>query len=101
MSVLKSILSESNEYYLNIKGKIEKKLADLSAGSVKERKIFGGKYYYLQYRRGKKIIHKYLGRKKPLEILKQIHERKKLKAELKKVNQSLKLLKRAQGQKRD
>ena len=101
MSVLQGILSESKEHYLNVKNKIEKKLAHIPKGSVKERKISSRKYYYLQYRIGKKIIHKYLGRKKPEEVLRQIQERKKLKAELKKVDEALELLRRAEGRKRD
>jgi hypothetical protein len=101
MNILKNILSESKEHYLNVKMKIEKKLAGLPKGSAKERKISGRQYYYLQYRSGKKIIHKYLGRNKPEQILKQTQERKKLKAELKKVNEALELLRRTEGKKRD
>ena len=101
MSILKGILSESKEHYLNVKRKIEKKLAALPKGSVKERKISGRKYYYLQYRIGKKVVHKYLGRRSPDEILKHIQERKRLKAELKKVDEALKLLRKTEGKKRD
>lgn len=101
MNILKGILSESKEYYLSVKDKIEEKLAGLPKGGVKERRISGKKYYYLQNRIGKKIVHKYLGRKRPEEIIKQVQERKRLKAELKKVKESLKLLKRAEGRKHD
>lgn len=101
MSILKGILSESKGHYLNVKKKIEGKLVSLPKGSIKERKISGRKYYYLQYRIGKKIVHKYLGKKRPEEILKQIQERKRLKAELKKIDEALKLLRRTEGKKRD
>ena len=97
MNILKGILSESKEYYLDVKNKIEEKLSVLPRGNVKERKISGKKYYYLQIRVGSKIRHKYLGKKKPVGILKQLNERKVLKAELIKVNESLKLLKRTEG----
>jgi hypothetical protein len=100
MSILKGILSESKEHYLEAKEKIERKLSNLPKGSVKERKISGRKYYYLQYRKGKKIIHKYLGRKKPEDILGQVKERRRLELELKKVDQALNLLKRAEGKRR-
>ena len=100
MSILKGILSESKGHYLEVKKKIEKKLASLPKGSVKERIISAKKYYYLQNRIGEKIVHKYLGRKKPEEILRQLQERKKLKAELKKVKEALRLLKRTEGKKR-
>lgn len=101
MKVLQGILSESKEFYLGAKKKIESRLAGLPAGSVKERKIAGRKYYYLQYRKAKKIIHKYLGKSKPEAILKQIKERGILKSELKKVNEALSIIKRSEGKKRD
>jgi len=100
MSILKGILSESKDHYLEAKKKIEGKLANLPRGSVKERMISGKKYFYLQNRVGEKIVHRYLGRKQPEEILRQLQERNKLKSELKKVKEALKLLKRTEGKKR-
>lgn len=101
MEVLKGILSESKEYYINIKGKIEEKLAGLPKGSIKVREISGKKYYYLQQRVNKKVKHQYLGKEKPEVIIKQINERKRLESELKKVNNALKILKKAEGKKHD
>ena len=92
MSVLNGILSDSHGYYIGIKEKIGKKLADLPNGSVKERGIAGQKYYYIQQRVGKKVVHKYLGKKKPEDLIKKIQMRKSMKNELKKVNEALKML---------
>ena len=100
MEILKNILFESNEYYINAKKKIQKRLQILPKGSIKRRTISGKVYYYLQYRSGKKIIQKYIGRKKPDTIIDKINERKSLKKELKKVNESLKVIERSQGRKR-
>jgi len=97
MSVLKGILSESKEYYLGLKQKIERKLLSLPHGSVKERQIAGKRYYYLQFRVGRKVSHKYLGKDKPESLIKQLSERRVLKSELKKVNEALKMLKRSEG----
>ena len=97
--MLKGILSESKKYYLDIKKKMARKLSNFPKGSVKERKIAGKKYYYLQQRRGKKVVHKYLGKNKPALIIKQIKERKALNAELKKVNESLRIIKMSEGRK--
>ncbi len=97
MKVLQGILSESKEYYLGARGKIKKKLANLSQGSVKKRMIAGKKYYYLQQRVGKKVVHKYLGKSKPEEVVNQIKERKALSVELRKVNEALKIIKRSEG----
>ncbi|OQB76587.1 MAG: hypothetical protein BWX92_01650 [Deltaproteobacteria bacterium ADurb.Bin135] len=99
MEVLQGILSESKEYYINIKGKIEDNLAKLPKGSVKAREISGRKYYYLQQRLNKKIKHQYLGKEKPEDMIEQINERKRLESELKKVNNALKILIRAEGKK--
>ncbi|MDD2680192.1 MAG: hypothetical protein PHO03_05305 [Candidatus Omnitrophica bacterium] len=92
MKILQGILSESEEYYSGLKKKIEKRLFNLPAGSIKERRIFGKRYYYLQYRKDKKIIQKYLGKVKPEAMLGQIKERNALKAELKKVNEALHII---------
>ena len=99
MKILKGILSESKEYYLDVKRKIAKKLAGLPKGSVKCRNISGKKYFYLQMRRGKRVIHKYIGKKEPVDLMKQIEQRKQMKNELKKVNEALRILKRSKGRK--
>ncbi len=100
MKVLQGILSESKEYYLDVKKKIEKRLLNLPVGSIKEREISGKRYYYLQFRKDKKVIQKYLGKNKPEEIIRQIRERNILRGELKKVNEALKIVKRSEGKKR-
>jgi hypothetical protein len=99
MNVLKGILSEGKQYYLDVKQKIEGKLSSLPKGSVKERKIAGQRYYYLQQRIGKKIVHKYLGKQKPDSIIKQIKEREILKLELKKANGALRIIRKSEGKK--
>ncbi|MBL7152025.1 MAG: hypothetical protein ISS89_05535 [Candidatus Omnitrophica bacterium] len=97
MRILQGILSESKEYYLQARDKIKKKLAKLPKGSVKERMIAGKKYYYLQQRVGKKVVHKYLGKRRPEEVASQIKERKALSLELRKVNEALRIIKRSEG----
>ncbi len=101
MKVLKGILSESKDYYVDARRKIEKKLSSLPKGSIKERNISGKKYYYLQKRKGNRVVHKYLGRNKPEELLKQIKQRKLLKNELKKVKGALRIIKRSEGRRHD
>jgi len=101
MQVLKGILSESKEYYLSLKAEIHQKLVSLPSGSVKERVIAGRKYYYMQRRKNDKVVHEYIGNKRPNDLLEKIQERRVLKAELKKVNEALKILQRAEGRKRD
>lgn len=99
MRVLKGILSDSKSYYLDIRGKLRDKIAQLPSGSIKERLISGKKYYYLQQRLGGKVVHKYLGKNRPASLIAKLKERKALCAELKKVDEALKVLKRAEGRK--
>lgn len=101
MKVLKGILSESKRYYLDSKKRIEDKLSQLPKGSIKEREIGGNIYYYLQQRIGSKISHKYLGKKRPDDVVKKLQERKMLKEQLKKIDDALKILRRAEGRKHD
>ncbi|MFH1359814.1 MAG: hypothetical protein ABIJ41_02110 [Candidatus Omnitrophota bacterium] len=101
MSVLKDILKESKQHYIEAKRKIEQKLSRLPQGSIKERVISGKKYYYLQYRKGEKVVQKYLGKIKPEKLMKELKEKRLFKSELQKVNEALKVLKRSEGRKRD
>lgn len=100
MRVLKGVLAESKGYYKDVKKKIKNKIAHLPKGSVKKRNINGKVYYYLQERKGKRILQKYLGKNKPIDLLKQIEKRRLLKNELKKVKEALKIIKRSEGRKR-
>src|SRR2546428_94911 len=92
MRVLKGVLSESWEYYQNLKSRIEKRLGALPQGSVKKRELSGRIYYYLQYRHGPKVVQKYMGKERPLKLEKMILERRALRQQLREVGQSLKLL---------
>ena len=97
MDALKGVLIESKKHYLDLEKRIAKRLKFLPSGSVKARRIAGAVYYYLQERVGGKVVHQYLGKEKPEALMKQISERRALKAEFKKVREGLKLVKRAEG----
>ena len=90
--VIKNIISESKEYYIKLARELKARMRSLPAGSVKKRKINNKIYYYLQYRRGKRVIHKYLGKEPPMEIMRGIKERGRLGKELKKLEKSLKYI---------
>ena len=94
MRVLKEILKDSLSYYLRLERDLRRRLSRLPQGSVKRRRIKGHVYYYLQSRHGDKVVHRYLGRQKPIELLKGIQERRHLEQELAKVCSALRLLPR-------
>jgi len=48
MDVLKSVLLESKKHYADLEKRIEKDLKSLPSGGVKQRRIAGSIYYYLQ-----------------------------------------------------
>ena len=79
----------SENYYFNAREKIYNRLAQLPRGSVKERLISGRKYYYLQRREGKKVLHTYLGKEIPEDVKKQMAERVALRRELKELRHAL------------
>lgn len=92
MKILKGILDESKEYYEKEQEELNEELSKLPKGSIKKRKIGKKIYYYLQYREGNKVIHDYLGKSEPKEIIDKLKRRKALEKELKTVKDSLKLL---------
>ena len=94
MKVLKSILKDSLSYYQRLERVLTCRLAALPQGSVKHRRIRGHVYYYLQKRNGGKVVHQYLGRQKPVMLLKEIQERRQLKQELAQARAALRLLPR-------
>ena len=94
MRVLKSILKDSLSYYQRLERDLKRRLGRLPQGSIKRRRIGGHIYYYLQRRNGGKVVHRYLGRQRPVELLKGIEERRRLKQELAKVRAALRLLPR-------
>ena len=94
MKVLKGILKDSLVYYQRLERELIRRLSKLPKGSVKRRQIKGRAYYYLQRREGMKVLHRYLGRKKPEALIQAAHERHELRGELVKVRAALALLPR-------
>ncbi len=82
--------SQSAElHYFNARERIYDRLAQLPRGTVKERLISGRKYYYLQRREGKKVLHTYIGKEIPEDFRKQLEERETLRRELENVREAI------------
>jgi hypothetical protein len=97
MRVLSGILQESKEYYIAIQKELNKGIESLPKGSVKKRNIYGRTYYYLQFRNGEKVVHKYLGKEKPALIEKDLKKRNLMLLQLKEAKQALEIIKRSEG----
>lgn len=93
MEDLKNVLQENLAYYREQEKIIVSRLSLLPKGRIKEKKINGDLYFYLQYRKGKKVVDEYIGKEVPAELRENLEERKLLEAELKKVNEAVRLLK--------
>ena len=92
MEDLKDVLRENLEFYLEQEKLISARLSLLPKGRIKEKGGNGDPYYYLQYRKGKKIVDEYLGKDVPESLSENLEERKKLESDLKKVREAIKLL---------
>lgn len=61
--ILTTVMQEKQriDYMLE---KYQEALAELPKGTISEKQVKGNTYYYLKYREGKKIVSKYIGKKK-------------------------------------
>lgn len=82
MNYLLSMLKKEEKRNNNMINGYLQELESLPKGSIKEKKVNGNNYYYLNYREGDKVISKYLGKdndsivklKEQLKRRKQIEE---------------------------
>ena len=102
MKILLDVLKDSQAHYADVQSKIQKRLKVLPRGSVLKRRFRpgGGDYYYLNVRQGPRVLSKYIGKDEPVQLLKEIEERRLLLKRLKDVRQSLELLHRLHWEKR-
>jgi len=100
MIIIKGLLKENLDYYRRAENNIVKSIAGLPKGSIKNRKIGGKNYYYLQQRKGAKVVHKYLGKNEPKTLKAKLKERARLSGELKKIREAIRILNKARIGKR-
>lgn len=100
MAILKGILKDSLDYYLDLERRLKARLKELPQGSLFKRRIGRKDYYYLIFRDGKKVVSKYLGKEKPAQIEKDIRERRLIKKQIKEVSDSLSMINRLRKRKR-
>ena len=96
MEILVDILKDSKAHYLDVQSRVQKRLRQIPRGSVQKRHFphCGGDYYYLAARQGRRVVSKYLGKEEPVQLLKEIEERKNLLQRLKDVRKNLAILRR-------
>jgi len=99
--VLSGILSESKEYYEDMRRKLEDRVSLLPKGAVRSKIVRGKPYYYIQERVGDKVLHHYISENDVPEMQRQVKERRDLCRQLKEVKEALKMLGRVEGRKAD
>ncbi len=100
MTILKGILKESLGYYRDLDRRLRARLRDLPRGSVPKRRIGSKDYYYLISRNGSRVISRYLGKERPVQVEKDIQERRLLKLQVKEVQENLRVLERLERPKK-
>ena len=105
MGVIKDLLKEELDNCIRLKKDYKEELKKNPGGSIVEKKIKGYKYYYLDFRDGKKVKFHYKSKKISKEDSVKLKKSKKLKAKYKKLIQKLdkriKYLKKALNGKED
>lgn len=99
MAILKGILKESRDYYLDLDKRLKARLKELPRGSVMKRRIGRKDYFYLKIRDGIRVKAQYLGKSRPVEIEKGVKERRLIKKQLKEVAGNLRMLARLERRK--
>lgn len=92
MEDLKDVLEENLEYYIEQEQLVTARLSILPKGRIKKKKVNGEFYFYLQYRKGTKVIDEYVGKEVPGYLEENLEERKLLEKGLEKVRGAIKML---------
>jgi len=101
MSIVKDILRDERNRLVLLKDQIEEQILSLPKGSLSRKKRSNRFYYYLAYRKGDKVIFKYVGKGNSPEIEsleKDIKKRRKLEKRLREIKADLKEIKRGLGE---
>ena len=101
MSIVKDILKDEKDRLVLLKGQIEKQILSLPKGSLSRKKRSNRFFYYLAYRKGDRVIFKYVGKENSPEIKsleEDIKKRRKLEKRLRELKADLKDIKRGLGE---
>ena len=95
--MLEEVLLEEYDRSLRVSRALEAELATLPRGSVRERTIGGGTYYYLQYRDGPHVRSEYVPRDEVSRVRKLLARRREVSDALREQERSRKQIERALG----
>jgi hypothetical protein len=95
MSVVEKTLEENYIYFIKELARINEEIGRLPAGSISEKKIGKSKYYYRQWREGKKVKSVSLGVEIPSDVLDGIKKRKLLEKQRKDILDNVRIIAKA------
>jgi hypothetical protein len=101
MSIIKDILRDERDRLILLRDQIGEQILSLPKGSLSRKKRNNHNYYYLAFRKGEKVVFKYIGKEKSPEVEsfeKEIKQRRKLEKRLREIKASLKEIKRGLGE---
>jgi hypothetical protein len=101
MSIVKDILKDEKERLNLLKKQLEKQISPLPKGSLSKKRRNNRFYYYLAYRKGRKVIFKYVGKEKSSQVIslkEDIQKRRKLEKRLRSIKRDLKEINRGIGE---
>lgn len=99
MDIISSIIAREQMRNENLTAIYLKELECLPKGSIKTKCVNGNNYYYLNYRDGKKIISKYIGKDEQSlrEINEKLERRKQIESIIKKLKDELIQIKKVEA----
>jgi hypothetical protein len=93
MDDIKNAIAENVAFYRDQERKIAARLAQLPKGRIRDRKIGGESYHYLEYRKGRSVRTDYVGKSVPRSLQEGLAERARLEKELRGVREAQSLYK--------
>jgi len=94
MSLVHDVLAEEYERLVKQEKFYSEEISKLPKGSILEREISGGKYYYLKFREGKNVRSVYIKDEDLDSVKAKIKERKRLEKILKSLKEDEKILRK-------
>lgn len=94
MTVLDEVLKEEYDRLIRMRSAMSIEYDALPKGSISRKNIRGCDCYYLQYRKGNKIISKYIKKTELDDIAAKIERRRSLKKTLRSVDTEIKKIER-------
>lgn len=91
MNLIISTVMQEKQRIDYMLAKYQEALVGLPKGTISEKQVKDNTYYYLKYRDGKKIVSKYVGKKKIEELKQQIDRRRHIETMIKSLLEEQKL----------